>query len=85
VGATGFSIMMEISKPQDIELKGEIAEIFDKNGQRLVKVSLNPCLIELTLEGSPEMQLGDTVVLKANLVIEGVEILFSNPSASFKS
>ncbi|MBZ5538519.1 MAG: hypothetical protein LAO31_21450 [Acidobacteriia bacterium] len=77
--------MMEISKSQDIKLKGEIAEIFDKNGQRLVKVSLNPCLIELTLHGSPEMQLGDTVVLSANMVIEGIEILFSNPSPSFKS
>ena len=77
--------MMEISKSQDIKLKGEIAEIFDKNGQRFVKVSLNPCLIELTLEGSPEMQLGDTVVLSANMVIEGMEITFSNPSPSFKS
>jgi hypothetical protein len=77
--------MMEISKPQDLKLKGEIAEIFDKNGQRLVKVSLNPCLIELTLEGSPEMQLGDIVVLSANIVIEGMEISFSNPSPSFKS
>ncbi|MBZ5553641.1 MAG: hypothetical protein LAO21_13035 [Acidobacteriia bacterium] len=77
--------MMEISKPQDLKLKGEIAEIFDKNGQRFVKVSLNPCLIELTLEGSPEMQLGDTVVLSANMVIEGMEITFSNPSPSFKS
>jgi hypothetical protein len=85
MGISGFSIMMEISKPQEIKLKGEIAEIFEKNGQRLVKVSLNPCLIELTLEGSPEMQLGDTVVLSANMVIEGLEILFSNPTPSFKS
>jgi hypothetical protein len=85
MGVSGFSIMMEISKPQDLKLKGEIAEIFDKNGQRIVKVSLNPCLIELTLEGSPEMQLGDPVVLSANMVIEGIEIPFSNPTPSFKS
>ena len=77
--------MMENSKPQEIKLKGEIAEVFEKNGQRYVKVSLNPCLIELTLEGSPEMQLGDTVVIDTKMAIEGIEVLFSNPSASFKS
>lgn len=77
--------MMEISNPQEIKLKGEIAEVFEKNGHRFVKVSLNPCLIELTLEGFPEMQLGDTVVINVNMVIEGIEVLFSNSSASFKS
>lgn len=67
--------MLEIAKSQQIKLKGEIAEVFQRNGQSFVRISLTPGLIELTLEAVPDVQLGDGVEIDARMAIEKVEIL----------
>lgn len=67
--------MLEIAKSQQIKLKGEIAEVFQRNGQSFVRISLTPGLIELTLEAVPDVQLGDSVEIDARMAIEKVEIL----------
>jgi len=65
--------MNQIIESQEVSLKGEIAEVYQRDKQSFVKVSLDPCLVELTLKTAQDLQLGDAVVLEAKLLISGLK------------
>jgi hypothetical protein len=55
-----------------VELTGEIVETFEKSGSRFAKVVLRPCHLEVVLDASTDIHLGDAVTVDATLAIARV-------------
>jgi hypothetical protein len=67
--------MIATTKQQTIKMKGEIAEVFQKNGHTYARISVNPCLIELCLEDVPDVPLGGEVEMEVQMIIENLEVI----------
>ena len=53
-------------------LAGEIVETYEKEGKRIAKVALKSCHIDIPLDVLPDLHLGDTVALEADITIKKV-------------
>jgi hypothetical protein len=67
-------MLLESGRPQALELRGEVVEILDRDGQRRVKVAVESgTILELALAPLPDLHLGDHVLIGVSLSIERLE------------
>ena len=53
-------------------LAGEIIEMFEKEGKIIAKVALKSCHVDIPLDVLPDLHLGDTVTLEADIAVKKV-------------
>ena len=54
-------------------LAGEIIETYEKEGRRIAKVALKSCHIDISMDSFPDLHLGDTVTLEADISVKKVK------------
>ena len=57
----------------NIEFSGEVIETFERDGKRIAKVSLKSCHIDVPIDSIPDVHLGDTLVLEADVTVQKVK------------
>ena len=58
---------------QQLVFQGEVIEIVERGGKKMMKVNLLPCTIDLPLSMPDEPHLGDPLHVDATVMITGVE------------
>ena len=67
-------MVLEEGVPQILSLQGEVVEIFEKDGQRLARVSvLSRNIIDVAGESIREAHLGDRILIDAQVTIESIK------------
>lgn len=56
-----------------LEFSGEVIETFERDGKRVAKVSLTSCHIDVPIDSIPDVHLGDTLVLEADITVQQVK------------
>jgi hypothetical protein len=56
-----------------LEFSGEVIETFERDGKRIAKVSLKSCHIDVPIDLIPDVHLGDTLVLEADVTVQQVK------------
>jgi hypothetical protein len=66
---------MELDKPQEVLLRGEVIQIFQEGGQRIAKIAVGPRnYVDVAADNIPDAHLGDAVVIEACFTIYKVEL-----------
>ena len=52
---------------------GEVIEIFERDGRRIAKISLKSYHIDVPIDSIPDVHLGDTLVLEADVTVQQVK------------
>ena len=58
---------------QQLVFQGEVIEIVESGGKKMMKVNLLPCTIDLPMNMSDEPHLGDPLHIEATVMITGFE------------
>jgi hypothetical protein len=56
-----------------LTFSGEVVETFEREGKRIAKVSLKSCHIDVPIDAIPDVHLGDTLFLEADVAVQHVE------------
>ena len=66
---------MELNKPHETLLRGEVIQIFQEKGRRIAKIALGPRnYLEVPADSIAEAHLGDAVVIQASTTIYEVAL-----------
>ncbi len=67
-------MVFEPGKNQPLSLRGEVVEIFEKQGQRYAKITINSRnILDVPAGSIEEAHLGDHVIIDASVTIERVK------------
>ncbi len=67
-------MVLEEGKSQTLSLHGEVVEIFERQGQRLARISvLSQNILDVTGESIRDAHLGDRVLIDAQVTVECVK------------
>lgn len=55
-----------------IVIKGEVIEIYTKEGKQIIKLSGDPGLFEISIENFMDVHLGDELSLNGNFFVEKI-------------
>ena len=65
--------MARIKGSQQLVLRGEVIEVVEQLEEKVIKVSLFPCSIDLPVPPHDESHLGDTVSFEVSIRVNHVE------------
>ena len=64
----------EIAKPQSLSFRGEVVEIFEKQGQSLARIMIETReMLDVATPDLGEAHLGDKVVISARVSVEDIK------------
>jgi hypothetical protein len=67
-------MVLETGKPQPLTFRGEVVEIFEKQGLRFAKIKFEPfSVLDVAAECFEEAHLGDGVVIDARITIDKIK------------
>lgn len=64
--------MVKNDQPNKISFFGEVVSIYEQDGKSFAKIHYDPGYVDVTLQGSHEIFLGDKVVVDSNLQIKKI-------------
>lgn len=65
--------MPETVSSQHVTFRGEVIEIVERRGRKMMKLTLWPSTIDLPIDAGNEPHLGDPITVEALMTITGVE------------
>ena len=66
-------MVLEPGKPQSLFFRGEVVEIFEREGHRLAKIMLESHdILDIAAESMEDAHLGDRVVIAASVTIRSI-------------
>ncbi len=70
-------MMIEFEKPQQARFTGEVVELLERNGKNIARISIDPCILELSASALQDIHLGDQVYLEVHVTVNSVEPVFN--------
>jgi hypothetical protein len=69
-----FLMVLEPGRLQTLSFRGEVVEIFERNGVRFARITIGTRdMLDIKAEGLHETHLGDHVVIEANITVENIK------------
>lgn len=65
--------MSSVGNSQQLVFQGEVIEIVEQGQEKLIKVSLFPCSIDVPVHSNVQPRLGDIVSMEATVKVQHVE------------
>ena len=65
--------MASLKGNQQVLFQGNVIEIVEQQGKKMIKVNLLPCSIDIPLRTDDEPHLGDMISFEATITVRNVE------------